>query len=113
MNTACQICVNLSDLKLEIIGDTLPRLQLALNRSGNMSVYGDLLVEHISLQNDVKQVGIVKGIAVYTPNPVRRFQMDLDTKAKVDFRNGILKITFTSQSDTKPEKFAEAELKLK
>ena len=104
--------VNLSDLKLEMINDTIPRLQFAFNRSGNQSVYGDILVEHISAQNIITPVGVVRGIAVYTPNTVRRFQMDLDKKSAVDFRNGNLKITFSAQSDTKPEKFAEAVLRL-
>ena len=104
--------VSLSDLKLDIISDTIPRLQLAFNRSGNMSVYGDLLVEHVSSQGEVKSVGIVKGIAVYTPNAVRRFQMDLDKKSNVDYHSGILKITYSSQTENRPEKYTQAELKL-
>ena len=104
--------VNLSDVKLEIINDTIPRLQFTFNRSGNMSVYGDILVEHISPSTVITQVGTVRGIAVYTPNSSRRFQMELDNKAKIDFRSGNLKITYTSQSDTKTEKYAEAILPL-
>ena len=104
--------VNLSDVKLEIISDTIPRLEFAFNRTGNMSVYGDILVEHISPTTVITQVGTVRGIAVYTPNSVRRFQMELDKKAKVDFHSGNLKITYTSQSDTKTEKYAEAVLPL-
>jgi len=105
--------VNLSDVKLEIVNDTIPRLQFAFNRTGNMSVYGDILVEHISPTTVITQVGTVRGIAVYTPNSVRRFQMELDKNAKVDFRSGNLKITYTSQSDTKTEKYAEAVLPLR
>lgn len=104
--------VNLSDLKLEIVNDTIPRLQFAFNRTGNQSVYGDIIVEHISPLNITTPVGTVRGIAVYTPNTIRRFQMDLDKKSGVNFRSGNLKITFSAQSDTKPEKFAEAVLKL-
>ncbi len=105
--------VFLSDLKFEIIHDTIPQLSLTFNRSGNMSVYGDLKIEHVSGMAAAKQVGIVKGIAVYTPNAKRNFQMDLDKKSIADYRSGSLKITYTSQSDTKPEKYTEAELKLK
>jgi hypothetical protein len=105
--------VNLSDVKMEIFNDTIPRLQLVFNRTGNMSVYGDLFVEHVSLQGVTTKVGIVKGIAVYTPNPVRKFQLDLDNKAKVDYHNGTIRITYISQTDSKAEKYAEAELKLK
>ncbi len=104
--------VSLSDLKLDVVNDTITRLKLAFNRTGNMSVYGDLLVEHTSPTGDLTKVGIVRGIAVYTPNPVRRFQLDLDSKAKVNYHTGTLKVTYSSQSDTKPEKYTEAELKL-
>ncbi len=104
--------VTLTDLKLDIVNDTTSRLQFTFNRTGNMSVYGDIVVEHISPTTVITQVGTVRGIAVYTPNSVRKFQMELDKKAKVDFRSGNLKITYTSQSDTKTEKYTEAVLKL-
>ena len=105
--------VSLTDLKMEVVNDTIPRLQFAFNRTGNQSVYGDIDVQHISAQGLSTKVGTVRGIAVYTPNQVRKFQMDLDPKAKVDYKSGALKVTFSAQSDAKPEKFAEAELKLK
>lgn len=105
--------VSLSDINLNTANDTLPRLQFAFNRKGNMSVYGDIKVEHVSPQSVVTPVGIVRGIAVYTPGEIRRFQMDLDKKAKVDYHKGSLKITYTSQSDTKPEVLAVGELPLK
>jgi len=103
----------LSDLKMEMINDSIPVLQFTFNRTGNMSVYGDILVEHISATTVITPVGVVRGIAVYTPNPLRKFQMGLNRNDKVDYHSGNLKITYTSQSDTKPEKYAEAVLKLK
>lgn len=104
--------VSLSDLKLEVVNDTIKRLGLAFNRTGNMSVYGDLLVQYTAPSGAATTVGVVKGIAVYTPNTVRRFQIDLDSRVKVDYHNGTIKVTYSSQSDTKPEKYTEAELKL-
>ena len=105
--------VSLSDAKLEMVNDTTTRLQVVFNRTGNMSAYGDILVEHISPKAVVTKVGVVNGIAVYTPNPLRKFRMDLDNKVIVDYHRGSLKITFSSQSDTKPEKLAETMLQLK
>jgi P pilus assembly chaperone PapD len=104
--------VNLSDLKLEMINDTTKRLNLTFNRTGNMSVYGDLKVTYVSPAGAETLVGTVNGIAVYTPNAIRRFRVDLDKKAIVDYHSGRLMITYSAQSDTKPERFAEAELKL-
>jgi P pilus assembly chaperone PapD len=104
--------VSLSDAKLDIVNDSISRLQFVFNRTGNMSVYGDIKVEHVSPQSVVTVVGVINGIAVYTPNLLRRFQMELDKKKKVDYHSGSLKITFSSQSDTKPEKLAEMSLPL-
>ncbi len=105
--------VNLTDLNFSFMNDTIPVLQFAFNRTGNMSVYGDILVEHISPGMIITPVGTVRGIAVYTPNSMRRFQMELDKKAKVDYHTGKLKLTYTSQSDTKTEKYTEAVLPLR
>jgi P pilus assembly chaperone PapD len=104
---------SLSDLKLDIINDTIQRLQLTFNRTGNMSVYGDIQVEHISPQGKTTLVGTVKGIAVYTPNPLRRFIMELEKKKDVNYHAGSLHVTYSSQADPKPEKYCEAELALK
>ena len=105
--------VTLSDLKLEIVNDTIPRLHIAFNRTGNMSVYGDIQVDYIPPQGKTIVVGTVKGIAVYTPNAVRRFIMDLDKKAGVNYHTGALHLAFSAQADTRAEKFAEADLPLK
>ena len=105
--------VNLSEIALDMANDTLPRLKFTFNRTGNMSVYGDIAVLHTSPSGKTTEVGIVKGIAVYTPNSLRRFQMDLKKPEGVDFHQGKLSITFSTQSDTKPQRLAEAELILK
>lgn len=105
--------VNLTDVKLESVNDSTTRLAFAFNRTGNQSVYGDILVEHVSAKSVVTPVGIVRGIAVYTPNAVRKFQMELDPKAKVDYHTGSLKVTYTSQSDIKPEVLTVAVMPLR
>jgi hypothetical protein len=102
--------VNLSDLSVEPLNDTISRLKLTFNRSGNMSVYGDIKVNYISSTGNSAIVGIVKGIAVYSPNTIRHFQMDLKKTPGVDFQNGRLEVVYSTQSDSKPEKLAEAGL---
>jgi len=104
--------VNLSDLALEKVNDTLTRFKMTFNRVGNMSVYGDIKVTYISPEGKVTDVGIVKGIAVYTPNAIRRFQMDLKKAEGVDFKKGRLEVVYTTQSDSNPEKIAESSLQL-
>jgi hypothetical protein len=105
--------VNLSDFALEMVNDTVPQLNFSFNRSGNMSVYGDVRVDYVSSKGVTTQVAAVKGLAVYTPNPVRRFQTNLMTGPEIDYRKGKLVITYETQSDETPVRLAEAEVALK
>jgi hypothetical protein len=104
--------VTFSDLRFEMANDTVPRFTLVFNRSGNMSVFGDLTVDHISIQGKITRVGIANGVAVYTPNTKRRFQFNLNKVPGVDFRTGTLRVIYTASSDVKPVRLAEAELVL-
>jgi hypothetical protein len=102
--------VELSDLALQPVNDAGPRLSMTFNRTGNMSVYGDLTVDHVSPQGKITRVGIANGIAVYTPNSIRRFQFNLNNLSGIDFKSGTLRIIYSAPSDVKPARYAEAEL---
>jgi len=98
---------------LEMIEGKLPLLKLMFNRSGDMSVYGDLAVDYVSPQGAVTRVGIANGGAVYTPNSIRRFQLYLNNVPGVDYKTGKLVVTYSLSSDVRPARLAEAELLLK
>ena len=102
--------VSLSDLALTMGNNNQPRLSFVFNRTGNMSVYGDISVDHISDKGTVTSVGIANGVAVYTPNSIRKFQMDLDNQHNVDYSKGTLRVIYSASSDVKPARLAEAEL---
>lgn len=104
--------VNLSNLLFEMINDSIPTISLTINRSGNMSVYGDIEVKHISPKNIVTQIGIVQGIAVYTPNLLRKCLFQLNKIDNVDYHNGKLLITYSTQREDKNTKSVTAELRL-
>lgn len=104
--------VNISELKLRMVNDTIPNLSISFNRSGNMSVYGDLAVDYVSKQGKVTRVGIANGLAVYTPNKRRKFQLNLNKLPGVDYHSGTLKVIYSAPSDVKPMRYAEAELPL-
>jgi P pilus assembly chaperone PapD len=104
--------VTISDLGFNMVNDTIPNFRLVFNRSGNMSVYGDLAVDHISTQGKITRVGVANGVAVYTPNTIRRFQFNLNKVQGVDFRTGTLRVIYSAPSDVKPLRYAEAELTL-
>ncbi len=104
--------VSLSDLSVEAVNDTTNRLHMTFNRTGNMSVYGDLKVIHIAPDGAQTNVGTVNGIAVYTPNALRKFRFDLDRTKNVNYKSGKIRITYSAQSDVAPKTFATAELNL-
>jgi hypothetical protein len=105
--------VTLSDLSLSFVNDTIPLFKFTFNRSGNMSIYGDIAIDHISSQGKITRVGIANGVAVYTPNTLRHFQFNLNTLPGVDFRTGTLRIIYSASSDIKPQRYAEAEMTLR
>jgi P pilus assembly chaperone PapD len=105
--------VTLSDLTFEMINDTIPTVKMIINRTGNMSVYGDIKVEYISPQGRVTQVGVVQGVAVYTPNLKRSITTRLKNLSSIDYRHGKLQIVYTAQREDKNAEYAEAELQMK
>lgn len=104
--------VTMSDLQFTNQNDTVPLLNLKFNRTGNMSIYGDLSVVLQAANGKSTEVGRASGIAVYTPNPARRFQVPLMKKGNINYHSGTLHVEYTSPTDVKPIKFAEADLRL-
>jgi hypothetical protein len=103
--------VSISDLSVQYPKDTVPSVKFALNRSGNMSVYGDIAVDYISPEGKTTRVGIVNGISVYTPNPKRFFVMPLSKISEVDYHKGSLHITYRFDAQ-KNEKLAQERIVL-
>jgi hypothetical protein len=107
--------VSLSNIAFDVVGDTMPRISLALNRTGNMSAYGDIAVTHVSDNGKITPVGTARGVAIYSPNLIRRFNFDLDRTTSVNFKKGKLHVEYITAEDrgkgvVKP--MAEADLQL-
>jgi hypothetical protein len=105
--------VSLSDLSLALPADSLPGMNFTINRSGNMSVYGTITAEHIAPDGKITPAGSIKGIAVYTPNSLRRVRMDLIKNAGIDYHSGKIRVTFSAPPEEKAAKLAEAMLTLR
>lgn len=104
--------VTLSNPEIEIAEDTLHILNMTFNRKGNMSVYGDLSVNYISEQGKTISAGIIKGIAVYTPNQLRRFRLNLENHPGIDYHSGKLHVTYTTPAESKSATIAEMDIVL-
>lgn len=104
--------VNLSNLSVVGTNNSGYQLNLRFNRTGTMSVYGDLVVNHVSSQGKVTEVGLVKGVAVYTPNARRNFQVKLMQVPGVDYNTGKLEVVYKTEKENKPILLARQELLL-
>lgn len=116
------VIVRVGDLKLEVgidnaalvaKPDSVFELSLTFTREGEKSVYGDITVNWKPDSGETVEVGIVKGLAVYTPNTRRNFTMRLQNLPEVDYTRGKLIIQYKASSDLTPEIFAEKEVLLK
>jgi P pilus assembly chaperone PapD len=112
-NGAAATQVRLSDLSVQMVEDTIPILNMTFNRTGNMSVYGDLSVYYTSASGKTTPAGTAKGIAVYTPNTARRFRLTLDKKSGIDYHSGRLSVEYSTAEDSHPIRIAGADLALR
>jgi hypothetical protein len=102
--------VNIKELALNMV-ENKPNLQMLITRTGNQSVYGDIKVNHVAPDGTVSRAGIVRGMAVYTPNKKRPFSFELMNK-DLDYSSGKLIVKYISVSDLKTYTLAESELLL-
>jgi P pilus assembly chaperone PapD len=112
-NGDLQVKVDLTTISLDLKSDTVPNLTVTFERSGDKSVYGDLTVMWVPMQGDPVEVGVVRGIAVYTPNKLRKFRMQLRNVPGVNYSKGKLSIKFQAPNDGKAEIYAEKDFLLK
>lgn len=88
-----------------------PMVNFTLNRKGNISLYGDIQVNYVSTDNITTQVGVMKGLAVYTPNAFRNVQLLLKKTPTTDYNQGKLILTYTDPA-AKNQVIARSEISL-
>lgn len=88
---------------------------LDINRSGTKSTYGDFRVTYIDENGQAEIVGNVKGVAVYTPNKLRRFEIPVNTPASnKGYSKGRFNVTYSeSGKGEEAGLIAEIDLNLK
>lgn len=110
-----KVSSNLSDLKLETQQDTIHNLKLTINRTGNISLYGDIIVQFIPASGKSYEIGKVRGLGVYTNISKRNVTVRLNNTSGNAFKNGKLKVQFVSNETAQktPTVYAESELEIK
>jgi hypothetical protein len=102
----------LSNLKLESKQDTIPYLNLTINRTGNISIYGNITVEYSPIKGKSYQIGVVKGVGVYTNINKRALAIKLTKTHGLTLKSGMLKVKYASPDGSKYMVYAEGELEL-
>ncbi len=103
--------VTLENGELVISKDNSSYLQFEIIRSGNKSTFGDFILFHKGNNGKLTQVGLVKGVAVYTPVESRNYSIALDIPDERMLDSGSLLLEYVSQK-RRPEVMASLEIPL-
>jgi len=106
--------VGLSDLALLPATPANPGgvLALQMDREGNRSVYGDLLVTFTTSAGVTFEVAKAGGVAVYVPNTSRRALLPLQLPAGTALPGGQLRVSYRDRPEAGAKLLAEASLTL-
>lgn len=102
----------LSDVQLVAASapNEAPVVSVRVNRTGNQSIYGDLKIRFTPASGgEEKVVGLIGGIAVYSPLPYREVQVPLQFDDGQRLRKGRLRVSYTEEG-LRGGLLAEAEL---
>lgn len=110
---ATDAAVTLSGGALQPAGPSqVPVLAFVLERSGNSSVYGDVSVTLTTRAGKAYELARAGGLAVYTPNPVRRAALALQVPSGVVLGGGQLRLAYRERPEAGARLLAEATLAL-
>jgi P pilus assembly chaperone PapD len=108
---ATSASVSLSNLELHrAAAGAPPMLALQFDRTGNRSVYGDLAISFTTRGGAEQVLGRANGVAVYSPNSVRRAKLPLDLPKGVTLAQGTLHVTYRERPEAGGAMLAEGTL---
>lgn len=102
--------VNLSNLAVKAVNDTVSNLSVTLNRSGNMSAYGTLVATYVPETGSKLEIGRANGVGIYTELSKRNYTLPLTVKPGM--KGGKLLVRFLTPVDAGANELAAAELKM-
>jgi fimbrial chaperone protein len=105
--------VRLGDVQLRPANNAEPPvLAVVIERGGNRSVYGDLVVKFTDAAGNPREVGRAAGVAVYTPNASRRVSLALPPDTGPLLRAGTLALSFVQRPEEGGKTLAQTSLQL-
>lgn len=104
--------VKLAGLALDKAEGRQAQLALQFEREGNSSVYGDVSVMFTPRNGKPHSLAQVGGIAVYTPNRVRKTTLSLQVPAGMALAAGTLEVSYRDRPEAGGKLLAQASLNL-
>jgi hypothetical protein len=86
------------------------QLAFNMNRSGNRSAYGNLLLTYTPPGGKPLEVGRINGVAVYVPNLLRIAKLPLTLPAGVVLKGGMLSLTYAQRPEDGSKVLAQVNL---
>ncbi|MET0855401.1 MAG: molecular chaperone [Telluria sp.] len=111
---ATNVSVSLSQLELQppTVAGAQPTLALQLDRTGDRSAYGDLAISFAPQGGSEQVVGRAAGVAVYTPNALRRAKVSLQPPKGLALTHGTLRVTYRERPEAGGALLGESSLAL-
>jgi P pilus assembly chaperone PapD len=104
--------VSLSHLALQKGEGAHQLLAMQFEREGNSSVYGDLRVTFTPQGGEPQTLAQAAGLAVYTPNRVRKAMLPLEVPAGVTLAHGTLEVSYRERPEAGAKLLTQATLEL-
>jgi P pilus assembly chaperone PapD len=103
--------VTLTNLALlKPAADQPPAITMVLERSGNRSVYGDVVASFTPQGGTEQVISKASGVAVYSPNALRRFRLTL--QPGLELAHGTLSLSYHERPDAGGKLLAETSIQL-
>lgn len=109
--TAARMTLSNLELKKPATGEP-PILAVVIERNGNRSVYGDLAVSFTPKGGAEQEIAKAGGVAVYTPNPLRRVKLALKPPPGLALAHGTLRVTYRLRPEEGGKLLAETAIQL-
>lgn len=89
-----------------------PFLSMKINRTGNQSIYGDMLAEFIEDGGTSSVVAQINGVAIYSPNKSRTLDLPLTIPPGLNLKNGVINVFYRSPQDKGGKVLSQTQIKV-
>jgi hypothetical protein len=112
-NGDLKLKIDLSDVSLKAVNDSVYNLGVSVNRTGERSAYGSINAEFIPNKGEPIVVGLANGVGVYTELNSRRYNLPLRISSGMKLQNGKLLIRYLTSKDEGEKELARMEYQIR